>query len=237
MEKTKNFISWWIYAIYGIFSLIIFLIALKLPTTEIVKIFIATPGVGALIFGLWQIMRDNEAHRRALEIQEKGQDFILGTATHMADVVYDKHVLFCEEYMKRTQEGLQELFKDGPSHGALTIGGDLVRIRIRHKAWLTKEIEKDLKPFEDALIKMGAGEGYLSATRSDPRFNDERKKIIDEIYNSLGLVLGHQVPKNDEETLIHVDTVTEKIRNILGIEIITKLRLKISRLAISRDKD
>jgi len=233
----KSSISWLIYGIYlGIF-LIVFPIALILPTTEIIKIIAATPGVAALIFALWQIMRDNEAHRRALEMQEKEQDFILGTATHMADVVYDKHVSFCEEYMERTQKGLQELFRDGPSHGALTIGGDLVRVRIKHKAWLTKEIEKNLKPFEDALIKMGAGEGYLAATRSDPRFNDERKKIINEIYDSLGLVLGHQIPKNDEEALIHVDTVTEKIRDILGIEIITKLRLRIAKLAIDRQDD
>jgi len=235
MEKHKN-INWLVYSFYFLVFLISSVITVTLPVTEFFKGILAIPGIGALCFTLYQIWRDSEDHRRNIELKNKEQDFILGTATHMADVVYDKHVLFCEEYIERTKKGFQEMLRDGPSKGTLTIGGDLVRIRNKYSAWLTEEIEKALQPFEQVLINIGAKEGYLDMTRDDRVSENKRREVIDEIYRSFGLVLGHEKPINEKEADIHIDKITEKIRDILGIKIFTELRLEIAKLAIKRLK-
>ncbi|GAG47215.1 unnamed protein product, partial [marine sediment metagenome] len=151
-EKIKNRPT---YIGYTVVLIVSFVIALFLPTNEIFKGIIALPGVGALFLFLNQLWRDKKAHDRAIELQNKQQDFMLGTASHMAEVAYDKHILFCEEYTERLQKMLQELYREGASRDALRIGRELVNIRQKHSAWLTKEIENKLKPIEGALIEMG----------------------------------------------------------------------------------
>lgn len=127
----------------------LFSAAYFLPIESIYKSLVAMPGIGALCLTLYKSWKDEW-------LQNKQQDFILGTASHMAQVAYDKHVIFCEEYIERVERGRQELFREGVSRNALNIGRELVNIRQKHAAWLTKEIEDSLKPFEQALIMIGA---------------------------------------------------------------------------------
>jgi len=228
----KNYKAYLSYIGYLLVLLISFLLSWLLPVSETLKGVLSFPGVGALFMVLYQIWRDDISHRRNIELQNKQQDFVLGTATHMADVVYDKHVLFCEEYIKRIQEILQELFRDGPTRNALNFGGDLVRIRFKHSAWLTSEIEKSLEPFEQALIKMGAKEGLLPHLP----IGEERTKTVNEIYRSLGLILGSDKSLTEQEADTAKDEVIEKIRNILGINVFTELRKKAGVIALERMK-
>src|SRR5207237_890627 len=119
------------------------------------------PGAAALFAVVYQLWRDELTHQRAMELQKNEQDFIFGTASHMANVAYDRHVVFCEEYMARVQTGFEQLNREGATEAALQIGGDLVRLRQKHAAWLTTDIDEKLHPFEMALIKMGAQVGSL----------------------------------------------------------------------------
>jgi len=148
----------------------------------------------------------------------------------MAEVAYNKHVTFCEEYIERVEKGRQELFRDGLSRNSINIGHELVNIRQKHSPWLTKEIEDSLKPFEQALIKIGAQEGLLESVP----VSQQRSEIVKEVYKSFGLVLGHEKPLNEDEANLHIDKVIEKIRDILGINILTKLRLNATDLAFRR---
>ncbi|MFA6077215.1 MAG: hypothetical protein WC735_04040 [Candidatus Paceibacterota bacterium] len=227
-----KFKKWFIYLGYFLVLIISFVAASLLPTSEILKGIVMTPGIGALCLFLNQLWRDEKAHERALELQNKQQDFALGTASHMADVAYNKHVEFCEDYMKRVQEGFQELLRDGPSVNAIKIGRELVGIRKKHSCWLTKEIEKSLEPFEHALIKIGAKENFLQNAKLD--VGEMRTKVVNEIFDSFGLILGDRKSLNEEEAGIAIDEVIEKIRKILGINILTELRLKASELALKR---
>ncbi len=111
MQKIRN---WPTYTGYLIVIVISFVVAL-LPVNEVLKYITAIPGIGSIFLFLNQLLRDQLAHDRAIELQNKQQDFLLGTASHMSDVVYDKHVVFCETYINRVQDGLQELLRDGPS--------------------------------------------------------------------------------------------------------------------------
>lgn len=185
------------------------------------------------MYAIYELIKDEQQHIKNLLLQSKQQDFILSTSSHAAEVAYDKHVKFCEEYINRIQEGRQELFRDGSTPKTMHIGGDLVRIRQKHSAWLTEEIENKLKPFEQVLIEIGAKERYLEITASQEM--DERKlKAIDKIYKSLGLVLGDEKPINEEEADLNIDKAIDKIRDILGIKAITKLRFRAVETALKR---
>lgn len=227
----KNYIGYVLRYVLPILVFIGFLIvSFLLPTTEIIKTIAAIPGVGALFVLLIQIWRDSNAHERALEIQNKQADYALGTASHMANVVYDKQVVFCEEYISRVQLGFQELLRDGPSKNSMNIGRELVNIRQKHSTWLTKEIEEKLIPFEQGLIKIGAHESVIDRLPPDER----RIKMIDEIYNTFGYILGHEKPKTKEEEALAISMVIEHLRDVLGIKILTELRLEIANFALKR---
>ncbi len=202
-----------------------FLFAYFLPLDEVFKFFAAVPGIGALCLSLYKSWKDEQ-------LQNKQQDFILGTASHMAEVAYDKHVLFCEEYVDRLQKGLQELYRDGVSKNLLTIGRELVNIRQKHSTWLTKKIEDELRPIETALIEMGAKENLLNYQG----IGEERNKTVGRVYRLLGLILGHEQSENDEESKMAIEEVVEIIREILGINTLTELCLEATKLALSRLK-
>lgn len=218
--KAKN---WSTYLILAITVLASFLYAYFLPISEIFKSFAALPGIGALLLSLYKSWKDEQ-------LQNKQQDFILGTASHMAEVVYNKHVIFCEIYIERVEKGRQELFREGPSKNTINIGRELVNIRQKHSSWLTKEIEDSLKPFEQALIKIGAQDGLLESLP----VGEQRSKVVGEVFKAFGLVLGHEKSLNEDEANVHIDKVIEKIRDILGINILTKLRLSATDLAFKR---
>lgn len=204
-----------------------------LPVGEIFKGIISFPGAAALVYAMYELLKDEQQYMRNLLLQSNQQDFILSTSSHLAKVAYDKHVLFCEDYIKRIQEGRQELFRDGASPKAMNIGRDLVRIRHTHSAWLTDDIENKLKPFEQALIEIGANEHYLEMTANEG-MDVKKRELIDKIYKSFGLVLGHEKPENEEESELHIDRIIDKIRDILGIKAITKLRIKATQVALQR---
>lgn len=218
------------YLPYIVVLCVSFFAAWILPAREIIRDLATLPGIGALFLLLNQLYRDERTHERALELQYKQQDFILGTASHMSDVAYDKHVLFCEEYIACVQDGFQKMMADGPSPGTMTIGRDLARIRIKHSTWLTQDIDKKLKPFESALISIGAKESILNNLQE----GEQRIRVVDEIYKSFGLVFGYEKPLNEEEEGVAIDRIIEQIREILGINILTTLRQESAKLALSR---
>lgn len=232
MEMEAINRNWLNYVILLAVLIASFVGALVLPVSETFKDFVAVPGAVALLGFLYQLWRDHTAHERALALQNRQQDFALGTASHMAEVAYDKHVAFCEEYMARIQLGFQELMGDGPTAKSANIGGDLVRIRFKHAAWLTTTIEAQLKPYEMAVITMGAQMGTLDR---DTRMTDERRtEVVNEIYKAYGLVGGFDKAQSEEEGLIHLQKPIENVRRVLGIDTLMALRQAASDLAIER---
>lgn len=93
-----------VYGGSGAVLLVSFIAAWLLPVAELFKGFAAVPGVGALLNVLFQLWKDERAHERAVELLHRQQDFALATASHMANVAYDKHVMFCEAYVERADE-------------------------------------------------------------------------------------------------------------------------------------
>lgn len=221
------------YALAIIVLFVSFLSAKYLPLSEVLRGLIALPGVAALFQILYQLLRDDWQHSRNIDLQNRQQDFILATSSHAAKIAYEKHVLFCEEYIERIQNGRKEMLREGASPGIMNIGGDLVRIRQKHATWLTKEIEEKLIPFEKVLIKIGAQEDYLRNTAGQG-VDEKKGKVIDEIYRSFGLVLGHEKSLNEEEENIHIDKIIDTIRDIVGVKSMVQLRTKSTDIALHR---
>lgn len=219
-----------VYGGSGLVLLVSFAAAWALPTTEFFKGLAAVPGVSALLNVILQLWKDERAHDRTLEVLHRQQDFALATASHMANVAYDKHVAFCEAYVERTNSGLADLMASGPSKQALDLAGDLQKIRREHTTWLTAEIEERLLPFEAALRKMGAGEHLLPSLRPGQRLS----RLVDEIHKSFGLIIGTEHPANEEEAAIVAARIVDHVRDILGIKELTQLRLSATRLTLSR---
>lgn len=220
--------------IHYILFIIVFILSISLAylvqVNQTWRAVFTLPAVGVLFSILYKIWREDASHLRDIELQNRQQDFMLGTASHMANVVYDKHAIFCEEYMTGVQSGFQELRRDGASKGAMDIGRKLVNVRQKHSTWLTSEIEAKLIPFEQALISIGAKDGLINHLP----MGEKRNQVIEEVYNFFGLIMGHNPAKNEEELAISLQKIIENIREILGVSMYTELRVTAVRLATKR---
>jgi len=222
--------SWPIYLVCIAVLTVSFIAAWLLPVSKVINDIAVLPGVAALMGMLYQAWRDSTVHERVLELQNKQQDFVLGTASHMAEVAYDKHVAFCEEYVARVLVGFDEMIKDGPTAETFNIGAELRSIRGKHSVWLTKEIEAKLIPVENALVEIGANESILERMTT----GDERSEIVAKIYKIFGQLHGLNGTTVEEGSIPTKDMIVEDLRKILGINTLTTLRQGTAELALKR---
>ena len=217
-----------------VFSLSLCAFFLVPANREFLETLAGIPLVGALIGALYQLARDQAAHERQLLIAEAGNRFVLGASSHMANVAFDKHVAFCEEYMKEAQDALTTLIRKGPSEEILKHASALYDIRRRCAVWLTAQLEKELEPFEAALREIGASAGYVEATRLDPASSEARKQHIGSMFLTFAKVMAFKEWNGQElSEELAVSAVTRRLRTILGVEELTKLRSSIIVQAIA----
>ncbi len=122
--------SWKVYIVAALVFIVSFATAWTLPTTDLLRGLLGLPGVAALFAALYQIIRDEAAHARMLDLQERQHLFNLGVTSHMANVAFDRHVGFTEQYISRMQQGLTQLFQTGPPGDSLKLCIDLADIRL-----------------------------------------------------------------------------------------------------------
>lgn len=178
------------------------------------------PGVGALFGALFQLLRDDAEHQRKLAIQHDQQQFDLGVTSHMADVAFDKHVEFCEEYADELHATLNTLFREGETVKALDHATKLRNIQIKHAIWVTPEISAKLDPFELALRKVGATVHVQRATggRIKP---EDLEKLYDVFYKILDI---KTTPDSVTDEQIAVTAVLAKLRDVLAVGELLALR-------------
>lgn len=141
-----------------------FIAAVFLPISGFFKGIASIPLAGTLIGAIYQIFRDQAEYEKNLELQRRKQFFDLAVTSHMANTAFDKHVDFCESYMKKVQQSLKNLISEGPSSTALTDANELYKLRVDHEPWVTDEIANQLEQFESALRHLGARAGYAADT-------------------------------------------------------------------------
>ena len=216
-------LSWKVYSILALICIGSLIWAMTLPTEAIARQFLALPGIGALIGALYQLVRDEAQHQKKLQIQAVDQEFDLAITSHMANTAFDKHVEFCEEYLAEFHLAMVTLFREAECEEMLNHASNLDQIKVRHRAWLTKEIESELQPFEQALRRIGAAAHFYKADpgRAVSRGKmDEASKLMSDIF---GFTEESGEPANEE---VRDSAIIQKIRRILGIEELTYLRYK-----------
>ncbi len=222
-RKTKTYIG----------ITIIFLVSAAFfywkPAGELIQILAAIPLVGSLVGALFQLIREQAAYERKLLLQESQNRFSLGASSHMANVAFDKHVQFSEEYAKEAYKALLTLFQKGPTKEVLQHTVALYTIQQKYAVWLTADLEKELGTFESALKSIGANASYVY----DAPGGQDRQEKLNSMYKTFVEVLGATVVGGDEwqgnkiTDELAVAGLIRRLRAILGIEELTELRRKI----------
>ncbi len=134
---------------------------------DFVRILAGTPAVCSLLGALFLLLRDDIAferkllhdelaHERSRALQDSRNTFSIGATSHMANIAFDKHIGFCEEYVKQMIEMMWELLKSGPDEKALNAADALVSIRYKWLVWLNPKTESFLESFEHRVRGLGA---------------------------------------------------------------------------------
>lgn len=202
--------------------------ASNITVDNLSKALFAVPGATALFSIVYKFWKDERAHERQVELQARQQEFAFLPASHMASVAYDKHVKFCEEYLEAVNKAVFELWAEGPNVKALGHAKSLRDIRDRHTAWLTREIEEKLFPIEAALRQIGAGSHVLPLVQP----GSERSKIVDDVYGAFGKIT--ESGKENQGSAAAVASITDSLRELLGIKELTELRTEVTKLARDR---
>jgi hypothetical protein len=202
--------------------------ASNITVDNLSKALFAVPGATALFSIVYKFWKGERAHERQVEIQARQQEFAFLPASHMASVAYDKHVKFCEEYLEAVNKAVFDLWVEGPNVKALGHANSLRDIRDRHTAWLTREIEEKLFPIEAALRKIGAGSHVLPLVQP----GSERSKIVDDVYGAFGKIT--ESGKENQGSTAAVASITDSLRELLGIKELTELRTEVTKLARDR---
>lgn len=210
-------LSWKAYIIAAIILISSFLAAWLLPIPEIFKGVVAIPGVGSLIGALYQIFRDQATYEKQLELQRQQQIFNLSVTSHMANVAFNKHVDFCERYIKEMNEGIRNLLHEGPTEKALLFAKKLTQLRVEYSPWLTEDIVKRISHYENELAKIGFKCGSLECAKTDEKF---RSKLLDEIESIFSEIIRSDNGSDD----VVSEKIVAHLQELLGIKELTILR-------------
>lgn len=208
---------------------------LWLPSGEFIQQLAAVPLVGSLLGALFQLIRDQTAHDREMAVLEAQNRFSLGASSHMANVAFDKHVQFSEEYVAEVHKALRTLFREGPTPQVLEHTRALYLLQQKYAVWLTSKIEADLELFESALRRLGADAQYLKSV-AGTKDTPQRTAAM---YKTFVNVIGSKfmgASKWDGEELsedLAVSMVIQRLRAILGTEELTEMRGAIVSKALS----
>jgi hypothetical protein len=105
---------------------------------------------GSLAAGLINFLVERKKAQQSKELQETQNTFSVGATSHMAIVAFDKHIGFCEEYVKEMSEALNTLIQEEALDA-----GRFSRIRQKWALWLTHEMENELDQFEHKITADG----------------------------------------------------------------------------------
>lgn len=194
----------------------------------------AAPGIAALIAAIFALIRDNAAHEREILLkqlqaqidgrpQRDEQQFQVGVTSHMANVVFDKHVVFCEEYMAKVRETVETLLRMHATLESVGHANELYAIRLKHAAWVTTAMSARLSGIEDAVRKIGAMANFVETTREAPQYAEQRAKAIEFVYAEFQRILPRHFAQPAVDG-ISSESIEARVREMLGIEALVDLR-------------
>jgi hypothetical protein len=127
--STKGMLVYWFGGILGVCGIAAVPLLLSFDVSAFVAAIAGNVGLVGLIGVLYQLLRDEAAHQKEVWLQHDDQLFQVGATSHMANMVFDKHVEFSEEYVTEVQRTVDTLFAHGPHEKALEHANNLQEIR------------------------------------------------------------------------------------------------------------
>lgn len=212
-----------VYVFLSVVFLLSLISAWVLPIGEIQKGIFASPALLALIGAIYKIFRDEAKFEKDVILQDRQQIFSIGAASHMANTAFDKHVDFCEKYMAEVHETIIVMFREGESELALKHAANLADIRKLYAAWLTKEMNQKLEPFEQSLREIGSAAHFVKRTENSKRHQEARARKIDEAFANF-CTLMNIGEDNIIDGVCDIEEVKEVVKSFLGINELTKIR-------------
>jgi hypothetical protein len=195
------------YAVWGSVAIIGVALAILMETG---KDAFAVAAAVAVIGGLAQFFRDQTQNA-----------FAMGATSHMAEVAFDKHVEFCEEYFKAMLSVLADMSASGPHKSAAMSGAKLAEIRRRWAIWISPELDALLARYDFAIFNVGADANLLVEAPNDPDSQETR----DRMYRNFSEVLGLGVWKGGAlDPDKSANQAIAYIRKAIGNDALTHLR-------------
>jgi len=223
-------LTWKVYLMLVSVALVSATASVYLGASDFLKDLFNVPAIGALCGIVIQIFRDQAAFERNIMLQQKQQDFSIGVTSHMANVTFDKHVEFCEKYMKETKEGFIKLMGQGPTPDAAGTAIGLKYLRLQYDMWISPDVHKKLEYFEQALFDIG----MLTPAADETPAGLDDVKMLEEARRLFDVITGERRAVTATEKQIVVTKVTEHLREVLGINELFVLRQKAVADAIKR---
>ncbi len=208
--------------------------ALYFPIDDIWRGISVTPAIGAMVAAIYQILRDHSSYLKSKELQQHTQDFTLGVTSHMAKVAFDKHVEFCEKYMEEVHKTIKTLWQEGPTEKAMVHSRKFQSLRMEYATWMTEKITAKLVIFEDKLFSIGSKTRLSERTKNGGVW----EKAYKEADDAWDAVLGQLIDKEKSvDENVAIESVKEKIREILGVDELTELRGLLIQKAVEHVKN
>jgi len=184
----------------------------------------AAPGVVALVGAVFQLMRDQDAQLRAIDLQGLANGFHVAAQSHMAKAVFDKHIAFAEEYASAVMAAVDTLFRDGPTEKMTDISS-LQEVRRKYLLWISSDLAGQLNSFQNALVEMGSS---IRLWRSSEQRDTLPPDLIERAFAQFDALIGrtaNEAPTGDMEARSYLH-VLSTLQELLGVEALTELRRK-----------
>lgn len=209
--------SWPFYVAVSLIGILSFFAGKWLPT-EFLQNLSGVPMVGALAAALFQLIRDQLKYEDDVRLQSNQQHFDVGITSHMANIAFDRHVEFCEEYIKALQDGMTEMWGNGPSPQCLTFQNQLANIRLSYRTWIVFDDESPVMKFEQALRNVGG----IAVLHKEMESGEGRTKKINEMYDIFGQIT--EMPRQASDTTIAAGRIIDYLQDSLGAKELGQLR-------------
>lgn len=149
----------------------------------------------------------------------------------MAEVAFDKHMAFCEEYVQEMHRVLEKLFTDGPGKQGLELSGNLHKIRAKHRPWIVQDVETVVLRYEMALSQIG-----IDAMSLEFAEGKKRETIVNRMFSTFAAITeaSHDGPV---DATIATSEIISHLQKSLGINELAELRGSILSAALRANKN
>lgn len=181
---------------------------------------LAIPGAVSLSALIIQVLREEVAFEREKELKEREHNYGLATLSHMAQVVFDRQVEFCDAYAPVVKQIVMEEMRNGPCEQALQQAEALANIREKYALWIPKTQFEKLLAFENGLRELGSSAKMIDIVTDDA----SRRAFVDRAFNRLLNVVGIDPVIGQRDPQLAAAKVNDALRELLGASDFALLR-------------